>query len=136
MADFVTFTLDDAEATPVTHTFDPASHQDGIAIWEDRVDGIPVGYPTISMSMKRPTRARNSYKVMAKIALPTLEQASSGGVFVPPPTKAYDNLAVVEFIMPARSTTQERKNLLKYLVGALALDQLKFMVEYTESVTG
>jgi hypothetical protein len=134
MAAIATIAIDDGQATPVSHDFDPANVQDGIAKYEDRVDGIAVGYPSITVSVRRPTKGSRAYKVMIKVAVPTLEQASSGGTFVPPPTNAYDNLAVMEFMLPERSSLDERKDILAYAKNLLAHAVVESAVHDLESV--
>lgn len=126
--------ISDGQATPVSHDFDPAGILNGIAKWEDRVDGVVVGYPAITMSIRPPTKASRAHKVMIKVAVPTLEQASSGGTFVPPPTKAYDCLGVVEFVLPERSSLAERKDILAYVKNLLAHAVVTAAVEDLEGV--
>jgi hypothetical protein len=85
----------------------------GVASWVDRVGGIAIGYPRLTMSVRPPTKASRIYKVTAKLVLPTLEQTSpstSTGI-QPAPTKAYDCACVMEFFLPERSTLAERQKL-------------------------
>lgn len=133
MAAIATITINDGQGTPVAHDFDPVGIENGIAKYEDRVDGITVGYPTLTLSVRRPTKGRTSNKVMIKITQPTLEQASSGGTFVPPPTKAYDCLFVGEFVFPHRSTLLERQNVYAYAKNGLAHATVESAVEDLES---
>lgn len=136
MAAQATITINDGQATPVAHDFDPAGVQDGIAVYEDRVDGIPVGYPRITLSIRKPTKGSRAYKVTLKITNPTLEQASSGGTFVPPPTLAFNDLAVVEFMLPERGTPAGRADILAYVVNALQSTPVVSAVEDLEPVNG
>jgi len=89
------------------------TNQPGVAKWADKSGGIPVGYPTFTMSVREPTKASRVYKVTAKLDIPTLEQtsASTASGIQPAPTKAYSCQAVMEFLLPERSSNAERKAL-------------------------
>ena len=89
--------------------------QPGVAKWCDRSGGIPVGYPTFTLSVREPTKASNIYKVTAKMDLPTLEQTSPSTAtgIQPAPTKAYSCQANLEFLLPNRSSLAERQALLR-----------------------
>ncbi len=134
MAAIATISINDGQATPVNHDFDPAGLPNGVARWEDRIGGIAVGYPVITMSVRSPTKNSKAHKVVVKIAVPTLETASSGGSFVPPPTKAYDCLFVGEFVLPLRSSLAEREDLMAYCQNLLAHATVTAAVEDTENV--
>lgn len=115
-------TLNDGATTPVAHTFAPAGVKNAIAKWQDRSGGISIGFPTITMSLREPTKASKVYKVTTKVVLPVLEVTSpstSTGI-QPAPTKAYDLLATVEVVMPERASEQNRKDLLAYVRNFLA----------------
>lgn len=85
----------------------------GLARWVDRSGGIAIGYPAYTQSIRPPTSASRIYKVQAKVVLPTLEQTSPSTAtgIQPAPTKAYDCTAVLEFMLPERSTLAERQRL-------------------------
>lgn len=82
----------------------------GVARWVDRSDGIAVGYPNMTISIRPPTKASRVYKVTLKYVLPTLEQtsASTATGIQPAPTKAYECMGITEFYLPERSTRAER----------------------------
>jgi hypothetical protein len=134
LAAIATITINDGAGSPVSHDFDPAGLPSGVARWEDRVGGIAVGYPVITMSVRSPTKNSKASKVVVKIAVPTLEEASSGGSFVPPPTKAFDCLFVGEFILPQRSSLLEREHLMAYCQNLFAHATLVSAIEDTENV--
>lgn len=85
----------------------------GVAKWVDRVGGIAIGYPAMTMSVRPPTKASRIYKVTAKLVLPTLEQTSPSTAtgIQPAPMKAYDCTGIMEFMLPERSTLLERQRL-------------------------
>jgi len=123
MAAIAALTLANGAATPVNHTFSPApDFASSLARWEDRVDGIALGYPVVSMVMRRPTKASRSYKVTAKVVLPVLEVTSpaTGTGIDPGPTLSYNLIANVDFVLPERSSLAERKNLLAYFKNFVA----------------
>lgn len=94
----------------------------GVAKWVDRSGGIAIGYPALSMSVRPPTKASRVYKVTAKLVLPTLEQTSPSTAtgIQPAPTKAYDCTAVMEFMLPERSTLAERQKLFSQVASLFA----------------
>lgn len=116
-------TLADGQATPVNHTFAPVNiDATGVAKYADRSTGISVGFPTVSFSIKQPTKASPSYKVTAKVTLPVLEQTSPSTAtgIQPAPTLAYNLLASVDMVLPERSTLAQRKDLLAYFRNYMA----------------
>ena len=94
-------------------------NQPGVAKWVDRAGGIPVGFPSVTMSVREPTKASALYKVTVKLDLPTLEQTSPSTAtgIQPAPTKAYSCQFVGEFLMPQRATSVERTALLKQVAS-------------------
>lgn len=123
MAAIANVVINDGQATPVAHTFAPVTiDAQGVAKWADRSGGISVGFPTLSYSLKNPTGNSKSYKMTAKVTLPVLEQTSpstSTGI-QPAPVVGYNLIANIEIVLPERSTTQDRKNLLSYVKNFLA----------------
>lgn len=56
--------INDGQATPVAHTFSPVSiDAAGIAKWVDRVGGISIGFPTVTLSVREPSKSSRAYKV-------------------------------------------------------------------------
>ncbi|DAD50533.1 TPA_asm: coat protein [ssRNA phage Gerhypos.4_2] len=107
----------------VDKTFDPEGFMlPGVARWCDRSGGIAIGYPRFSLSVRPPTKTSRVYKVTAKLVLPTLEVTapSTATGIQPAPTKAYDCLCVMEFMLPERSTAVERAALLSHVRSLLA----------------
>lgn len=130
MPTLAAISVDDAQATPVAHTFAPLSIDNaGVASFVDRTSGIPIGYATFDVSLRSPiaikpgqTSAGRSYKVTARVFVPTLEQtsASTSSGIQPAPIKAYDHVANIQFILPERGTTLERKTLVAYVRNFLS----------------
>jgi len=132
MAAIATLSLADGQAVPVTHTFTPVGVKNNVAMWKDKLTGIPAGYPTITYQLREPTKVYPAYKVATKIALPTLETAASFLI----PTKAYECLLSIEAVLPDRCTDQNRKDLYAFGVNLLANAILSNGVKNTEAVWG
>nr|UYL94456.1 MAG: hypothetical protein [Sanya fiers-like virus 18] len=67
MAQIANVVINDGQATPVAHTFNPDSiDAQGVARWADRSTGIAVGFPTLSLSLRKPTAGSRNYKMTMK----------------------------------------------------------------------
>lgn len=93
----------------------------GIQRWAYTGGGIALGYPVFTMGIRSPTKNSRINKVSAKVVLPVLEQtsASTASGIQPAPTKAYDLTAVMDFLLPERSTATERTALLSIVLSLL-----------------
>lgn len=99
-------------------TFSPEGiSPQGVARWVDRSGGILVGYPAVSLSIRKPTSGSRVYKVTAKVDLPTMEVTAPTTVtgIQPAPTRAYSNQCVMEFMLPERGTSAERLALFNHV---------------------
>jgi len=100
------------------HTFSPCGYvTPGVARYEDRTGGIPVGFPVLTLSVKRPSKTSPMYRVTAKIVVPELEEtsASTQSGIKPPPTKAFEDTVTVEFLFHSRGTEEKRLRMLSLL---------------------
>jgi hypothetical protein len=107
----------------VDSTMNPEGiNPNGVAAWVDRSGGIAIGYPRLTMSVRPPTKAARVFKVNVRLNLPTLEQtsASTSSGIQPAPTKAYDCLCVMDFVLPERSTLLERQALFSKVASLFA----------------
>jgi hypothetical protein len=85
--------------------------QTGVAKWVDKSGAYPIGWPSFSMSVRPPVKTSRVTRVFAKYVSPTLEVTSpstSSGI-QPAPTKAYDAICNIEFVLPERMTLAERE---------------------------
>lgn len=104
-------------ATGIDTTWSPAGFvAPGVARWENRAGGIPVGYPYFTLNLRRPVKGNRNYKVTLKMWVPTLEQVAPSVIW----TKAYDCVGFLEFILPERSTQSERGIILNHIASLLA----------------
>lgn len=137
MTSLAIISLADGQTTPVVHTFSPVSvDAAGVAKLVDRSGGIAIGFPTLTMSVRSPSKGSKNYRVLAKIVQPTLEvtSPSTGTGIQPAPTKAYDLLGTIEFVLPERSTAAERKNIYAYVKNLMANANLSNAVETFETI--
>lgn len=122
--------INDGLATPVAHTFSPTKLAEGMSLFEDRVGGVGIGFPSIVVMLKRPGPARNgeasnanarAYKATVNVNLPVLESTSAAtGTGIPPaPTVAYVARHAGQWILPERSTTAVRKDLHAFVYNLL-----------------
>lgn len=138
MASNANIVINDGEAMPIARTFTPDGIDGGVAVYSDRSGGIPVGYGKITMTRpKTPQDAQNgSYKCTLQLMLPKLEVIAGSDVagFTPASRVAYNCVAKVEYWLPVRSTTQDRKNLRTLLANLInstipvdAVEDLEFV---------
>lgn len=129
-------TINDGAATPIAHTFTPSGITGEVARYHDRSGGISVGFPAISISSVTPSKTSRLYKARVKVVLPVLENTSGSASngFTPAPTKAYDLMADMTFILPERSVKQNRKDLLAFVKNLLAQPVITSVIEDNEVV--
>lgn len=107
----------------VDKTLDPEGFPaPGVARWVDRSGGIAIVYPAFTLSVRSPTKMSRMYKVSAKFILPTADvtSPSTGTGIQPAPSKAYDNTAILEFMLPERGTVVERLALFNLVASFFA----------------
>lgn len=98
--------------------------QPGVAKWADRSGGIPLLYPSLTVSVRLPTSGSKVCRVVTKLALPTADvtaPSTSTGI-QPAPSKAYECLAQLEMVFPERSTQAERNTLRSLMLSVLSLN--------------
>jgi hypothetical protein len=134
MAAIGNIVINDGQGTPVAHTFSPSQVSSEVVSYHDRVLGVVLGYPELSLSQKLSANGTGSIKQSLRISVPVLETVtgSTGEGFAPKPTLAYKERAFVEVYHDPRSSLQERKNLNAYLKNALANAAWTTLVENYE----
>lgn len=115
----VTLTINDGATTPLAHAFDPKGaktmpDRSDVAIWRDQSATSQVGYRTLT-EKHTAVNANGMEKFRYLLDIPTLETASSGGSFAPPPTRAYGTIGVIEVWAHQRATDQELKDIVAYV---------------------
>jgi hypothetical protein len=116
--------INDGKTTPVAHTFVPkgarSANGKDVALWRDQASGVAAGYLSLTEQHSK-TNANGIEKFRFVIEVPTLEQAASGGSFVPPPTRAYAAIGVVEVWVHERASDAELKDIAAYVKNFSAL---------------
>lgn len=110
---------DGTSPTPVNHTFAPkgakaVANGKTNSVWRDQSPPNAVGYLSLE-EQHAPVNVNGMEKFRYVIDVPTLEQPNTGGSFVPPPTKAFSTVAVVEVYAHVRASDQELKNIVAYV---------------------
>lgn len=136
--------LADAQATPVNHTFIPMGKDTSGVMWyEDQSQSNPLGYWKISLDIKKPfsmaagAKSDSTRVIRVKWALhePTLETlGTADNGLTPPPTIAYVTRSQGEFIIPERSSLQNRKDVRKMAASLLGDSQFVAAVESLQAI--
>lgn len=103
-------------------SFTPTSLEaPGVLAWEDQRDTVALAWPRFTMSFKRPQKGSGVYRMNARLVQPVMESNLGAGLngIVPGPTEAYRLITSLESVLPARSTTADRRIHLSMLVGLL-----------------
>lgn len=128
--------INDGQTTPVAHTFNPkgAKLEGGItrALWRDQSPTTMVGYLSVAEE-HTPVNKNGMEKFKWTIDVPVLEQASSGGAFVPPPTRAFGGIIKIEVWVHERADLAHLKDLAAYLKNFTALTYVKDAIEKREA---
>jgi hypothetical protein len=143
MAAVASIVLNDAQGTPVAHTFIPLGPDLNNVWWfEDQTGTAPIGYNRISLQLVRPGNPNAGQnagdrmnRVKVSLHTPKMETIgnNSAGI-VPPPTVAYICRCNMEFILPDRSSLQDRKDIRKFVDFLAAETQVTAMVELLQNI--
>lgn len=137
MPQLASITINDGQATPVAHTFDPSGlDSNGVHIFHDRSGGIPLGFPKMSLDLRSGNGNSDVYRVKARIDVPVLKEVSgsSPAGYSPGPAVDFVMRGHVEFVLPNQSTLDNRKDILAYVQNLLTDSVVSAMVEDLESV--
>lgn len=121
--------INDAETSPIAHTFTPLGpDKDGVQWFEQTVPAPSnaLAAKRFSVSIKRADLGKQLNgvtRITGRFWYPVMETlATSDSGITPPPTVAYQLYAELRYVIPERSSEQERKNL-KTLVANLQTPQ-------------
>lgn len=135
--------LADALATPVNHTFIPLGPDSKGTWWfEDQSQANPVGFWRISLSLTRagnPAAGASAVERIARVKVglhePVLESLSNNSAgFTPAPTVAYVSRCYTEYVLPERTTLQNRQDLRKMSADLQKNTMVVAMVESLQNV--
>ncbi len=125
-----TMTINDGQATPVAHGFDPVTTTGNDSRFADRSSGVPAGFPQISLTQKDPANGARNYRMQFNIVLPTVEVDPITGQKKVTRTARFNG----EFVLPESSVLQERKDILAYAKNLLATANATAVVQNLEHV--
>lgn len=114
MTNMQALVLPDGQATPVNHTFSPASNgADGVARWQDREhnSGVSIGFSVATFSVREPVKAGGPTRVRMTVHVPKLDTTGTVPVLVS------TGWAQLEYLFPGNFTLQDRKDLRAYISG-------------------
>lgn len=131
MALFADIVINDGQGTPAAHTFAKAVRDGDLVEWHDRSAGVLAGFKKISLRVRPASNLQGMYKVTIKVMDPKLAVTApaSGSGVQPNPTQAYFTTATHEFLIPAASDAQARKDILAYAKNLLSNSQISEAVE-------
>lgn len=129
--------LNDGQAAPVAHTFSPTGpDRNGVHFWHDRASGVALGFPRISIDVKRPVPSGSSTVSTSdrvqRVKMRTVKPVLESGVTVP--TKAYDLTFNGEFILPERATAEDCADIQAYATNLIASALADALIQQRESV--
>lgn len=123
----------DGASTPVTHNFLPTRVEGSLATWQERVSGIPIGYPNLSWSIREPSSQSPTYKLVGKLTQPkVVVTTDTTGKSVT--SVDYTNLATVEFVLSQKCGKQERTDIRTLLSNALKNATIVSIIDDLEGV--
>lgn len=120
MAQVAPIVVADGAATPVNHTFSPVATSPD-TFYREGISSLPlVGQGTLTIVNRSQANAKLQ-RVRVKLELPALETIAGNNAagYTAAPAVAYTNTVMVEFLLPARGTVQQRKDLRVMLSNAL-----------------
>jgi hypothetical protein len=113
-------TLNDGADTPVATTFSVMTKEGLNAEWADTSDGVPVGFPTVTLRMRR-SNGNQVRKVAVKVVQPVLKEAAasqSTGFIPAPEVQGYVSVHT-EILIPENIPEAATKDALAFAAGAL-----------------
>lgn len=112
MSAIANIAIQDGQAAPITHTFYPI--QSGASsYWRENAVGLPlIGQSTVTMTVKEDKKSGLN-RVVGVMQLPALETATGANAagYTAAPKVGYINSFKFEYILPARGTAAQRKDL-------------------------
>jgi len=142
MSAFVSFTLPDAQATPVNHVFHPTEKdKNGVFWWEDSDAGQAIGRCRANLRVLRPDpgvqrltqNANRVYRVQMGLQIPRLETLGTASSGYPAIPQVNHVLRVnLEALLPENSAKVDRSTIRSFIYQALfqpvfvaAIDELE-----------
>lgn len=97
----------------------------GVFRYADRSGGIPVMYPSFTISVKRPVNGNRTFRIAEKVTLPVpnITSPATGSGIQPLPSVAYNLICNIEWVIPEAASEAEAEQLLS-LVQSLHSKQV------------
>jgi hypothetical protein len=133
MSAIANIVVPDAAGTPVNHTFKPLRVDGDSGRWQENTTAArPAGYWQLAASLRAPKNGSAVFKQAVDLSIPVLKTYTDTSGYA---TVAVDYVlrARVEFLLPERSSLQDRKDLRKLLTGVLADAQVVAQIEALEN---
>lgn len=119
-------------------TFTPSNidPRKDVAIFKDQSSGIPVGYPSLTVSVTEP--AANAVtgvaRVKIQLGLPKVDAITPTGGSVASQSVINVARCHMEFILPIQGTLADRQTILKLAAAVLANSSITAVVEKLEHI--
>lgn len=133
--------INDGASTPVARTFVPANKDDnGFQCWFEKTATSAIGFWKLMERLSFPTpggkvsSSDRVYRAVFQVNTPVMEVTAptTGTGIQPAPTMSYLPSVKIEFVLPERSTVQDRKhlrllirNMLDHANAVAAIDNLE-----------
>ena len=115
MANFAAIVTGSAEHA---RTYSPAGYKSGVATFEQRSSGVPIGYDRLSIKKTANQAVRRDRIVLERPKLQVSTAAAADG-FVPAPRVSHTDRVTVEFVTSNLSYTTDRRTLLTEIIAIL-----------------
>lgn len=129
MSVMATLTVNDGAATPVSHAFNPETDSPPTWVDTDAAKAYKHLQYQLIVSRKKAQSANGVNRVKVQLMLPV----GGDGVTIPLSEVARFGSATMEFLLPAKGTKQERKDLRVLFLNALQNAQIIDVVDELNS---
>lgn len=132
MPAFAALTLNDGKAD---QTFTPSNiDKNDVAIFRNQASGIPVGYPSVTVSVAEATPGSSTgvARVKIQLAVPKLDTVTPSGATASTVSVVNTARCHMEFILPVQSTLAERNAIIALAAAALANTSIKSCAQNIE----
>jgi hypothetical protein len=135
VASITTIVVPDAAATPVNHTFSKVKVDGDTAIFNEKSSVSSLGYWQLALTHRLPLagQAEKVYRDTLMLSCPVVYNEVINGITRP--SMGYSLRTRVEFITPAESVIQNRKDQRKLTVGILNDTSFVGMYENQENIS-
>jgi hypothetical protein len=117
MAAATDIVVDDAQSTPVAHTFSPARKDGGLVVYEERTTAnSPRGFYTLGISQTSPKAANTVIRTKLTFEVPIEVHDTNLDVYTYPSSMRFN----VDVLMPKDISTADRANMAAYVKNVIS----------------